>query len=171
MIELLNGAKTFAEIVIAIVGFLLLLARAKPDELRKATSIGLKLLAVFLMVAIVVASCYQIYVFLSQSTQPTRLDIFSFALAFFNALAYLNMLGDFFIYLAGRGQRAREKDLEERLLKAHEERREAEERKILAIANTNCLERINDTLKLMMDRSDTDPRLTRHPNEGKHNEI
>ncbi len=171
MIELLNGAKTFAEIVIAIVGFLLLLARAKPDELRKATSIGLKLLAVFLMVAIVVASCYQIYVFLSQNTQPTRLDTFSFALAFFNALAYLNMLGDFFIYLAGRGQRAREKDLEERLLQAHEERREAEERKILAIANTNCLERINDTLKLMMDRSDTNPRLTRYPNEGKHDET
>lgn len=171
MIEFLNGAKTFAEIVFAIVGFLLLLARAKPDELRKATSIGLKILAVFVMVAIVVGSCFQIYVFISSNTQPTRLEIFSFAIAFFNALAYLNMLGDFFIYLAGRGQRAREKELEARLLEVQEERREAEQEKILAIASANCLEHINDTLRRLMDRSDTAPRLTPHPKEGTQNEI
>lgn len=171
MIEFLSGAKTFVEIVIAIVGFLLLLAKAKPDELRKATSIGLKLLAVIMMVAIVVGSCFQMYVFLSLNTQPTRLDIFSFALAFFNALAYLNMLGDFLIYLAGKGQRAREKDLEERLLEAQAERREAEQEKILALASANCLEHINDTLRRLMDRSDTDPRLARHLEEGKQNEI
>lgn len=148
--EFLNGVKTFAELLIAIVGFLLLLAKTKPDELRKASSIGLKILVVTLIVAVVIGSCFQIYAFLSLSTQPSRLEIFSFALAFFNALTYLNMLGDFLIYLAGRGQRAREKELEERLLKAQAEHRETREERLIAMADANCLGRINEALKLML---------------------